>query len=158
MVRLVNLSHLCYRQADRFFKLYICIELYDCVYVISLFELGSFPPSPADSGVSDVDSSSSGGQSCSDELKARLGLPAHCANLTPHLGAGTFLHPTLYPNSNPLRNIWNRGVASKYRKTVTRGCVGQSNTFDKMVCNRHYNKRTGLTGLFQNRHISYKFA
>lgn len=37
---------------------------------------GSLPPSPADSGVSDVDSSSSGGQpACSDELKARLGIP-----------------------------------------------------------------------------------
>uniref|UniRef100_A0A182V9G3 Uncharacterized protein n=1 Tax=Anopheles merus TaxID=30066 RepID=A0A182V9G3_ANOME len=36
----------------------------------------SLPPSPADSGVSDVDSSSSGGQpACSDELKARLGIP-----------------------------------------------------------------------------------
>ena len=40
------------------------------------FKTGSLPPSPADSGVSDVDSSSSGGQpACSDELKARLGIP-----------------------------------------------------------------------------------
>lgn len=34
--------------------------------------LGSLPPSPADSGVSDVDSSSSGHTSSADELKARL--------------------------------------------------------------------------------------
>lgn len=33
---------------------------------------GSLPPSPADSGVSDVDSSSSGGHTSTDELKARL--------------------------------------------------------------------------------------
>ncbi|EAT48190.1 AAEL000741-PA [Aedes aegypti] len=46
---------------------------------------GSLPPSPADSGVSDVDSSSSGGQpACSDELKARLGIP-----LTNGGGAGS---------------------------------------------------------------------
>ncbi|XP_055603861.1 mucin-12-like [Uranotaenia lowii] len=43
--------------------------------------LGSLPPSPADSGVSDVDSSSSGGQpACSDELKARLGIPLSSNN------------------------------------------------------------------------------
>uniref|UniRef100_A0A1A9VML8 ETS domain-containing protein n=1 Tax=Glossina austeni TaxID=7395 RepID=A0A1A9VML8_GLOAU len=71
---------------------------------------GSFPPSPADSGVSDVDSSSSGGQPCSDELKARLGLAPHCTTHNPHLPSGTFLHPNLYQNSNSLRNIWNRGV------------------------------------------------
>ncbi|XP_055528890.1 ecdysone-induced protein 74EF-like isoform X2 [Wyeomyia smithii] len=42
---------------------------------------GSLPPSPADSGVSDVDSSSSGGQpACSDELKARLGIPLNANN------------------------------------------------------------------------------
>ncbi|XP_023301970.2 ecdysone-induced protein 74EF isoform X2 [Lucilia cuprina] len=70
---------------------------------------GSFPPSPADSGVSDVDSSSSGGQPCSDELKARLGLPPHCNTHTNHLTSGTFLHPNLYQNSQ-IRNIWNRGV------------------------------------------------
>ncbi|XP_058458030.1 ecdysone-induced protein 74EF isoform X3 [Malaya genurostris] len=41
----------------------------------------SLPPSPADSGVSDVDSSSSGGQpACSDELKARLGIPLQANN------------------------------------------------------------------------------
>jgi hypothetical protein len=39
---------------------------------------GSLPPSPADSGVSDVDSSSSGHTS-NDELKARLQLtPGQC--------------------------------------------------------------------------------
>lgn len=37
----------------------------------SFFSLGSLPPSPADSGVSDVDSSSSGHTS-NDETKARL--------------------------------------------------------------------------------------
>ncbi|XP_050336094.1 ecdysone-induced protein 74EF isoform X1 [Bactrocera neohumeralis] len=71
---------------------------------------GSFPPSPADSGVSDVDSSSSGGQPCSDEIKARLGIPAHCHPHASHIPSGTFLHPNLYQNSASLRNIWNRSV------------------------------------------------
>ncbi|XP_037943328.1 ecdysone-induced protein 74EF isoform X3 [Teleopsis dalmanni] len=71
---------------------------------------GSFPPSPADSGVSDVDSSSSGGQPCSDEVKARLGLPPHCPPHSTHMASGTFLHPNLYQNSSSLRNIWNRSV------------------------------------------------
>ncbi|XP_033238308.1 ecdysone-induced protein 74EF isoform X2 [Drosophila pseudoobscura] len=84
---------------------------------------GSFPPSPADSGVSDVDSSSSGGQPCADELKARLGMPAAtsasaaaaaaaAAATAAHLHTGTFLHPNLYQNNaaNSLRNIWNRSV------------------------------------------------
>ncbi|XP_067647469.1 ecdysone-induced protein 74EF isoform X1 [Eurosta solidaginis] len=71
---------------------------------------GSFPPSPADSGVSDVDSSSSGGQPCSDEIKARLGLPTHCHPHASHIPSGTFLHPNLYQNSASLRNIWNRSV------------------------------------------------
>ncbi|GAB0100175.1 Ecdysone-induced protein 74EF isoform A [Sergentomyia squamirostris] len=69
---------------------------------------GSLPPSPADSGVSDVDSSSSGGQpACSEELKARLGMPPHCPSQG-HMAPGTFLHPNFYHNSPPqLRNIWN---------------------------------------------------
>ncbi|XP_055704112.1 ecdysone-induced protein 74EF isoform X5 [Phlebotomus papatasi] len=69
---------------------------------------GSLPPSPADSGVSDVDSSSSGGQpACSEELKARLGMPPHCPPQG-HMAPGTFLHPNFYHNSPPqLRNIWN---------------------------------------------------
>ncbi|CAD7003451.1 unnamed protein product [Ceratitis capitata] len=71
---------------------------------------GSFPPSPADSGVSDVDSSSSGGQPCSDEIKARLGISAHCHPHSSHIPTGTFLHPNLYQNSASLRNIWNRSV------------------------------------------------
>ncbi|XP_011181299.1 ecdysone-induced protein 74EF [Zeugodacus cucurbitae] len=71
---------------------------------------GSFPPSPADSGVSDVDSSSSGGQPCSDEIKARLGIPAHCHPHATHIPSGTFLHPNLYQNSASIRNIWNRSV------------------------------------------------
>jgi len=41
------------------------------MYCFYLFETGSLPPSPADSGVSDVDSSSSGHAS-NDETKARL--------------------------------------------------------------------------------------
>ncbi|XP_017471805.1 PREDICTED: ecdysone-induced protein 74EF-like [Rhagoletis zephyria] len=73
---------------------------------------GSFPPSPADSGVSDVDSSSSGGQPCSDEIKARLGIPAHCHPHASHVTSGTFLHPNLYQNSASLRNIWNRSVGT----------------------------------------------
>ncbi|XP_075161004.1 ecdysone-induced protein E74 isoform X2 [Haematobia irritans] len=79
---------------------------------------GSFPPSPADSGVSDVDSSSSGGQPCSDELKARLGLPPHCSTHPSHLANGTFLHPNLYQNSQ-IRNIWNRGMAENYYLPLT---------------------------------------
>lgn len=48
-----------------------------CVYtvylnVFSRFVSGSLPPSPADSGVSDVDSSSSGHTSTDTELRARL--------------------------------------------------------------------------------------
>lgn len=97
--------------------------------------LGSLPPSPADSGVSDVDSSSSGGQpACSEELKARLSMPPHATtvangastqqngitggsnngHLPPH---GTFLHPNFYHNSQPsaLSRLWNRGnVSRKY--------------------------------------------
>lgn len=76
---------------------------------------GSLPPSPADSGVSDVDSSSSGGQTCSDELKARLGLPSHCPPQN-HVPPGPFLNPNYYHNSPPLRNIWsNRSVTCKYQ-------------------------------------------
>ncbi|XP_055314871.1 ecdysone-induced protein 74EF isoform X3 [Sitodiplosis mosellana] len=65
---------------------------------------GSLPPSPADSGVSDVDSSSSGGQPCSEELKARLGLQPHVA---PQTVPGPFLNPNYYHNPTQLRNIWN---------------------------------------------------
>ncbi|XP_037044971.1 ecdysone-induced protein 74EF isoform X4 [Bradysia coprophila] len=69
---------------------------------------GSLPPSPADSGVSDVDSSSSGGQPCSEELKARLGLTSHCPQQqSSHVPPGTFLNPNFYHNSPPLRNLWN---------------------------------------------------
>ncbi|CAD7083526.1 unnamed protein product [Hermetia illucens] len=77
---------------------------------------GSLPPSPADSGVSDVDSSSSGGQPCSDELKARLGLPPHCPSQG-HVATGPFLHPNFYHSSPPLRNIWNNrnvGLTDSY--------------------------------------------
>lgn len=66
--------------------------------------IGSLPPSPADSGVSDVDSSSSGGQPCSEELKARLGLQPHVA---PQTVPGPFLNPNYYHNPTQLRNIWN---------------------------------------------------
>uniref|UniRef100_A0A182ML20 Uncharacterized protein n=1 Tax=Anopheles culicifacies TaxID=139723 RepID=A0A182ML20_9DIPT len=53
---------------------------------------GSLPPSPADSGVSDVDSSSSGGQpACSDELKARLGIPT--SSTGPVSNTGQPSHP-----------------------------------------------------------------
>ncbi|XP_063702176.1 ecdysone-induced protein 74EF-like isoform X4 [Culicoides brevitarsis] len=98
---------------------------------------GSLPPSPADSGVSDVDSSSSGGQPCSEELKARLSMPPHAGGGTQgapssqqqtnggsiangnssnngHLPHGTFLHPNFYHNSQPsaLNRLWNRGNLS----------------------------------------------
>uniref|UniRef100_A0A8W7P415 Uncharacterized protein n=1 Tax=Anopheles coluzzii TaxID=1518534 RepID=A0A8W7P415_ANOCL len=78
---------------------------------------GSLPPSPADSGVSDVDSSSSGGQpACSDELKARLGIPTsstgpvaaaavaaaatqqHLQQQAAHLQSGPFLRPNFLPS------------------------------------------------------------
>lgn len=76
------------------------------------------PPSPADSGVSDVDSSSSGnGQPiCSDEIKARLGLSQTAAGNAqsgqqqqqlPPPPPGTFLHPNFYSQAAPLRNLWN---------------------------------------------------
>lgn len=95
--------------------------------LLSSTSTGSLPPSPADSGVSDVDSSSSGGQPCSEELKARLGLPLHCppqsvtgvgggtaAGGGGHVPAGTFLNPNFYHNSPPLRNIWtNRNVPTR---------------------------------------------
>ncbi|KAG5678078.1 hypothetical protein PVAND_007780 [Polypedilum vanderplanki] len=85
---------------------------------------GSLPPSPADSGVSDVDSSSSGnGQPiCSDEIKARLGLNGTTStpNQTgqqqqqqqlPPPPPGTFLHPNFYSQA-PLRNLWNNRSVS----------------------------------------------
>lgn len=93
---------------------------------------GSLPPSPADSGVSDVDSSSSGGQpACSEELKARLTMPPHCSTggsstsggqtngstNAGHLPHGTFLHPNFYHNSPPLRSLWNsRSVSCKWKR------------------------------------------
>ena len=52
---------------------------------------GSLPPSPADSGVSDVDSSSSGHAS-NDELKARLQLTPGKRYSSSDLTAGTELH------------------------------------------------------------------
>lgn len=71
-----------------------------------LIFVGSLPPSPSDSGVSDVDSSSSGGQPCSEELKARLGLlPQNQAQN--HMTTGAFLNPNYYHSSPPLRNMWN---------------------------------------------------
>lgn len=97
----------------------------DLISILFLnFISGSLPPSPADSGVSDVDSSSSGnGQPiCSDEIKARLGLSATSA--TPNNSGqqqttqlpppthGTFLHPNFYHQTAPLRNLWsNRNVS-----------------------------------------------
>lgn len=90
---------------------------------MKFFFPGSLPPSPADSGVSDVDSSSSGnGQPiCSDEIKARLGLSGAAANAAagqqqqlPPPPPGTFLHPNFYSQA-PLRNLWNnRSVSCKY--------------------------------------------
>lgn len=93
---------------------------------------GSLPPSPADSGVSDVDSSSSGGGQpiCSDELKARLGMttssttassnsaqcPQQQQGQLPPPPPGTFLHPNFYHNTAPLRNLWgNRNVSCKFK-------------------------------------------
>jgi hypothetical protein len=88
------------------------------------FLSGSLPPSPADSGVSDVDSSSSGnGQPiCSDEIKARLGLSGASASANasgqqqqlPPPPPGTFLHPNFYSQA-PLRNLWsNRNVSCEF--------------------------------------------
>jgi hypothetical protein len=51
------------------------------------FVPGSLPPSPADSGVSDVDSSSSGHTS-NDELKARLQLTPGKRSVSSDLTAG----------------------------------------------------------------------
>ncbi|XP_058840567.1 ecdysone-induced protein 74EF-like, partial [Topomyia yanbarensis] len=54
----------------------------------------SLPPSPADSGVSDVDSSSSGGQpACSDELKARLGASIQTNNNNNNGSSSSSSHP-----------------------------------------------------------------
>ena len=106
--------------------------------ILSFF-LGSLPPSPADSGVSDVDSSSSAGQpACSEELKARLGMPTNPSSLSSsaisaatiaasthlqqqgHLPPGTFLRPNFYHhNSPPFKNIWNNRP-SKCETTLTR--------------------------------------
>jgi len=61
-----------------------------CCYMYSLVA-GSLPPSPADSGVSDVDSSSSGHTS-NDELKARLQLTPGKRSSSSDLTAGTQLH------------------------------------------------------------------
>lgn len=57
--------------------------LFSLFEVVRGFVSGSLPPSPADSGVSDVDSSSSGHAS-TDELKARLQPPG----LGPHSPLG----------------------------------------------------------------------
>lgn len=96
------------------------------IFHVSCLLSGSLPPSPADSGVSDVDSSSSGnGQPiCSDEIKARLGLSGTTATPNnsgqqqtqlPPPPPGTFLHPNFYHQSAPLRNLWsNRNVSCKY--------------------------------------------
>lgn len=95
-------------------------------WCFSLLLPGSLPPSPADSGVSDVDSSSSGnGQPiCSDEIKARLGLSGTTATPNnsgqqqtqlPPPPPGTFLHPNFYHQTAPLRNLWsNRNVSRKF--------------------------------------------
>lgn len=56
-------------------------SLHNRVY---LFVTGSLPPSPADSGVSDVDSSSSGHTS-NDELRARL-QPNPASSVNPTAG------------------------------------------------------------------------
>ncbi|KAK6636946.1 hypothetical protein RUM43_010610 [Polyplax serrata] len=64
---------------------------------------GSLPPSPADSGVSDVDSSSSGHTS-NDELKARL-QPGPASRTSDsgyyqNPGGGGFLVPSFYSGSS----------------------------------------------------------
>jgi len=104
----------------------ILINFSSFIEIFSITEIfpnlaGSLPPSPADSGVSDVDSSSSGnGQPiCSDEIKARLGLSGTTPNQSqqqqlPPPPPGTFLHPNFYSQA-PLRNLWNnRNVSCEY--------------------------------------------
>lgn len=89
-----------------FFLLFLCFPVFSviqslinllssvpssvCCYMYSLVP-GSLPPSPADSGVSDVDSSSSGHAS-NDELKARLQLTPGKRYSSSDLTAGTELH------------------------------------------------------------------
>lgn len=54
-----------------YYTLCVCV----CIRSLNVFSRvvsGSLPPSPADSGVSDVDSSSSGHTSTDTELRARL--------------------------------------------------------------------------------------
>lgn len=73
--------------------------------VANVLLAGSLPPSPADSGVSDVDSSSSGHTS-TDELKARL---QPSGSLGPHSPLGyhhnqQFLTPYHYPTGQQHRS------------------------------------------------------
>lgn len=81
------------------------IPKHTCPRIFRVFEVlcdlvpGSLPPSPADSGVSDVDSSSSGHAS-TDELKARLqppGLGPHSPLGYHHVNQQQFLAPYHYP-------------------------------------------------------------
>ncbi|XP_026464240.1 ecdysone-induced protein 74EF [Ctenocephalides felis] len=108
---------------------------------------GSLPPSPADSGVSDVDSSSSGGGgqggviappppgAHSEELKARLApsshqaLPAHSQNghglVTSPTGShhhslqGAFLPPQFYHHAPPVRGYHYQRSTSQLADTYT---------------------------------------
>ena len=73
-----------------FINLFPTVRSSVCCYMYSLVP-GSLPPSPADSGVSDVDSSSSGHTS-NDELKARLQLTPGKRSSSSDLTAGTQLH------------------------------------------------------------------
>lgn len=110
--RLPVLKHFSVNIFFFFRKIFCIISILLIMKICLTSNPGSLPPSPADSGVSDVDSSSSGGQPCSEELKARLGLPPHVG--PQNVSSGPFLNPNYYHNPTHLRNIWsNRNVQRK---------------------------------------------
>lgn len=112
-------------------------------FEVCKFFAGSLPPSPADSGVSDVDSSSSGHTS-TDELKARLqpSIQSPVGNLFPRhpLSWSSPSHHTQRPPNHMSQQFYQPFATSKY----TISLKGSFFRFDKQslqllsILNRTY--------------------